>query len=201
MSPRYISSSYNVTFQNKTSKRRELQRTADIAMTGSFFFFFSFSPHCFLSWNLESVKTACIFTQSHSVYLPKQLVGEFHSQTATVFHLGSAIKSLQMQMLPERHAAWEVGATQRGLALPARGSLFPGGCARSVQWHGTGSVWRSSRVNSSTYNWGMLGFLHLGESGREESVRSNLTEMIFILMWKRNKRLNPEPSKDHWPLI
>lgn len=29
-------------------------------------------------------------------------MGEFHSQTASVFHLGSAIESLQMQMLPER---------------------------------------------------------------------------------------------------
>lgn len=93
----------------------------------------SFSLAAFLSENLESVKTVCIFTQSHSVYLPEQLVGEFHSQTASVFHLGSAIKSLQMQMLPERHAACERGATQRGLTLPARGSLFPGGCACSVQ--------------------------------------------------------------------
>lgn len=59
-------------------------------------------PHCLLSWKLESVKTACILTQFHYVYLPEQLVGEFHSQTASVFHLGSAIESLQMQMLPER---------------------------------------------------------------------------------------------------
>lgn len=34
-------------------------------------------------------------------------MGEFHSERATVFHLGSAIDSLQMQMLPERHAAGE----------------------------------------------------------------------------------------------
>lgn len=65
----------------------------------------SFSPTAFSSENLESGKTACIFTQSHSVYLPEQLVGEFHSQTASAFHLGTAIKSLQMQMPPERHAA------------------------------------------------------------------------------------------------
>ncbi len=50
--------------------------------------------------------------------------------------------------LPQR----ERGATQRGWALPARGSLFPGDCACSVWWHGTTSVWRTSRVNSSTYN-------------------------------------------------
>ena len=62
-------------------------------------------PHCFLSQKLESVKAVCIFARSHSVYLPEQLVGEFHSQTAAAFHLGSAIKSLQMQILPERHTA------------------------------------------------------------------------------------------------
>ncbi|TNN64442.1 hypothetical protein EYF80_025392 [Liparis tanakae] len=55
------------------------------------------APHCCLSWKLQA---ACLFLQSRSVYLPEQLVGEFHSQTA--FHLGFAIESLQMQMPPER---------------------------------------------------------------------------------------------------
>lgn len=71
-------------------------------------------PHRSLSWKQDSVKTACILAQSRSVYLPEQLVGEFHSQAAAAFHLGPAIKSLQMQMLPERHAAREEKEVQPG---------------------------------------------------------------------------------------
>lgn len=100
-------------------------------------------PHRSLSWKRDPVKTACILARSRSVYLPEQLVGEFHSQAAAAFHPSSAIKSLQMQMLPERHAAAaaaatsgggggvgaERGAARRGPASASRGGhCSPGSC-------------------------------------------------------------------------
>lgn len=71
-------------------------------------------PISLFSEKLKSVKTAYGFTRSRSVYLPEQLVGEFLSERAVVFHLerASAIDSLQMQMLPERlRAGWNPGRT------------------------------------------------------------------------------------------
>lgn len=92
----------------------------------------SFSFTDFSSQNLESVETACVFSQSHAVYLAEQLVGEFHSQAASAFHLGYAIKSLQMQMLPESdvHNPERTCAASKRVIVPWRLCLF-----RAVTWH------------------------------------------------------------------
>lgn len=68
---------------------------------------------------------------------------------------------------------WERCSSQEDLVLPARGSLFPGGCACSAQWHGTASSWRSSKVNS--YNQGMWGILRV----RKKVDRTNWNDFFF----------------------
>lgn len=59
-------------------------------------------------------------------------MGVFHSQTATVFHLGSAIESLQMQMLPERKRCntERTRAAKRRVIVSSRLCLFS-----VVTWH------------------------------------------------------------------
>lgn len=76
------------------------------------------------------------------------------------------------RVITDANASWETcclrerGAARRGLPLPGRGSLFPGGCAFPVPWHGITSVWRTSRINNSTSkNGGMWGIRYFSESG------------------------------------
>lgn len=94
-----------------------------------------------------------------------------------------------MQILPER----EVQLTE-DLVLPARGSLFLRGYACSAQWHGTASSWRSSRVNSSTYNQGMWGIHHVGKKWRkEDSARRTKLKWFFCI-----RNLEKNIRKESW---
>lgn len=87
-------------------------------------------------------------------------MGEFHSQAAAAFHPSSAIKSLQMQMLPERHAAAaatsggggggggvgaERGAARRGPASASRGG--GGGVIVHREAAACSAFWISSRID------------------------------------------------------